>query len=161
MSGESTQGAALCAPAAVASAVSAAAVTSVFIENRLILEFSRQPIRIHANQALLNKSRTAIRRQYDASRSRDFAVSRCKLDRYLRFQSGRDARQRDIKMKHLIAACGIGLLVSVCSSAAFANEFRLSNNQRISCSRGLSPGKLSTATCKSHAYLFNIKTSEY
>src|SRR4051794_18227071 len=86
MSGESTQGAALCAPAAVASAVSAAAVTSVFIENRLILEFSRQPIRIHANQALLNKSRTAIRRQYDASRSRDFAVSRCKLDRYLRFQ---------------------------------------------------------------------------
>jgi hypothetical protein len=77
------------------------------------------------------------------------------------FKSGRDARQRDIKMKHLIAACGIGLLVSVCSSAASANEFRLSNNQRISCSRGLSPGKLSTATCKSYAYLFNIKTSEY
>ena len=64
-------------------------------------------------------------------------------------------------MKHLIMACGIGLLVSVLASAASANEFRLSNNQRISCSRGLSPGKLSTATCKSYAYLFNIKTSEY
>jgi hypothetical protein len=111
----------------------------------------------------LNKSRTAIRRQYDASRSRDFVVSRCKLDGYLGFRvrAQFNARQRDIKMKHLIKACGIGLLLSVLASAASANEFRLSNNQRISCSRGLSPGKLSTATCKSYAYLFNVKTSEY
>jgi hypothetical protein len=42
-----------------------------------------------------------------------------------------------------------------------ADEFRLSSNQRISCGRGLSAGKLSTATCRSFAYLFNTKTSEY
>src|SRR3978361_2205914 len=46
-------------------------------------------------------------------------------------------------------------------STARADEFKLSNNQRISCSRGLSPGKLNTATCKSYAYLFNVKTSAY
>jgi len=47
------------------------------------------------------------------------------------------------------------------ASAAHADEFKLSNNQRIACSRGLSPGKLNTATCKSYTYLFNVKTSEY
>jgi hypothetical protein len=46
-------------------------------------------------------------------------------------------------------------------SPARADDFKLSNNQRISCSRGLSPGKLTTATCRSYAYLFNVKTSEY
>ena len=44
---------------------------------------------------------------------------------------------------------------------AKADDFKLSNNQRIACSRGLSAGKLNTATCKSYAYVFNIKTSEY
>ena len=38
---------------------------------------------------------------------------------------------------------------------------KLSHNQRIACSRGLSAGKLNTATCKSYAYIFNTKTSEY
>jgi len=47
------------------------------------------------------------------------------------------------------------------SSPALADDFKLSNNQRISCSRGLSAGKLNTATCKSYAYVFNTKTSEY
>ena len=41
------------------------------------------------------------------------------------------------------------------------DDFRLSNNQRIACSRGLSAGKLNTSTCKSYAYVFNTKTSEY
>ncbi|MCG6206595.1 hypothetical protein LPW26_18255 [Rhodopseudomonas sp. HC1] len=45
--------------------------------------------------------------------------------------------------------------------AGHADDFQLSNNQRISCSRGLSPGKLTTATCRSYAYLFNTKTSDY
>jgi hypothetical protein len=44
---------------------------------------------------------------------------------------------------------------------ALADDFKLSSNQRISCSRGLSAGKLNTATCRSYAYIFNIKTSEY
>ena len=47
------------------------------------------------------------------------------------------------------------------ASAAQADDFQLSHNQRISCSRGLAPGKLNTATCKSYTYLFNTKTSEY
>ena len=45
--------------------------------------------------------------------------------------------------------------------AARADDYQLSHNQRISCSRGLAPGKLNTATCKSYTYLFNTKTSEY
>ena len=46
-------------------------------------------------------------------------------------------------------------------SAAQADEFKLSNTQRIACSRGLMAGKLNTATCKSYTYVFNVKTSEY
>ena len=61
----------------------------------------------------------------------------------------------------LKACCLIGVSVSILAPAAHAAEYQLSNNQRISCSRGLSPGKLSTATCKSYAYVFNTKTSEY
>src|SRR5476649_2326008 len=65
-------------------------------------------------------------------------------------------------MNHVVKICwGIALLFVTLVSAARADDFKLSNNQRISCSRGLSAGKLSTATCKSYAYVFNIKTSEY
>jgi hypothetical protein len=42
-----------------------------------------------------------------------------------------------------------------------ADEFKLGNNQRIACGRGLSAGKLNTATCRSYAYVFNTRTSEY
>jgi hypothetical protein len=54
-------------------------------------------------------------------------------------------------MKFLL---GVSLSLVTLAPVAHADEFKLSNNQRISCSRGLSPGKLNTAT-------FNIKTSEY
>jgi hypothetical protein len=65
-------------------------------------------------------------------------------------------------MNHVMKICsGVALLLVTLVPAAEADEFRLSNNQRISCSRGLSPGKLNTATCKSYAYIFNVKTSEY
>ena len=47
------------------------------------------------------------------------------------------------------------------ADVARADDFKLSNSQRIACSRGLSAGKLNTATCKSYAYIFNTKTSEY
>jgi hypothetical protein len=67
-----------------------------------------------------------------------------------------------IRMNHVMKICsGVALLLVTLVPAAEADEFRLSNNQRISCSRGLSPGKLNTATCKSYAYIFNVKTSEY
>jgi hypothetical protein len=56
---------------------------------------------------------------------------------------------------------GVTLSLATLVSVARADEFTLSHNQRISCSRGLAAGKLSTATCKSYAYLFNVKTSEY
>ena len=64
---------------------------------------------------------------------------------------------------NLVMKLGFGIALSfmTLASAAAADEFKLSNNQRISCSRGLSAGKLNTATCKSYAYVFNTKTSEY
>jgi hypothetical protein len=66
-----------------------------------------------------------------------------------------------IRMSHVVKVCLGALSLLTLVGVAQADEFRLSNNQRISCSRGLSPGKLNTATCKSYAYLFNVKTSEY
>jgi hypothetical protein len=67
-----------------------------------------------------------------------------------------------IEMKLVMKICwALALSLPALVSAARADEFALSHNQRISCSRGLAPGKLSTATCSSYAYLFNVKTSEY
>ena len=64
---------------------------------------------------------------------------------------------------NLVMKIGFGVALSLMTlvSAAQADNFKLSSNQRISCSRGLSAGKLNTSTCKSYAYLFNAKTSEY
>src|SRR5882672_4770272 len=56
---------------------------------------------------------------------------------------------------------GVALSLVTLVSFVHADEFRLSNNQRIACSRGLAAGKLNTATCKSYTYIFNVKTSEY
>jgi hypothetical protein len=65
-------------------------------------------------------------------------------------------------MNHVMKIClGAAASFATLLPVAHADEFKLASNQRISCSRGLSPGKLSTATCKSYAYLFNVKTSEY
>jgi hypothetical protein len=67
-----------------------------------------------------------------------------------------------IRMNHAMKICsGVALLFVTLVPAAEADEYKLSNNQRISCSRGLSAGKLNTSTCKSYAYIFNAKTSEY
>ena len=67
-----------------------------------------------------------------------------------------------IRMNHVMKiGFGAALSIMALAPAAEADEFKLSNNQRIACSRGLAPGKLNTATCKSYAYVFNVKTSEY
>jgi hypothetical protein len=67
-----------------------------------------------------------------------------------------------IRMNHVMKIClGVASLFVTLVPVAQADEFKLSNNQRISCSRGLAAGKLNTATCKSYAYLFNARTSEY
>ena len=61
-------------------------------------------------------------------------------------------------MKTCLAAA---LSFMTLASVAQADEYKLVSNQRIACGRGLAAGKLNTATCRSYAYLFNIKTSEY
>jgi hypothetical protein len=68
-----------------------------------------------------------------------------------------------IRMSHVTKICLFVALSSLTLvSAASADDlFKLSNNQRIACSRGLAAGKLNTATCKSYTYVFNTKTSEY
>ncbi len=51
-------------------------------------------------------------------------------------------------MNRVMKICwGVALSLTLVSFAR-ADEFKLSNNQRISCSRGLAAGKLNTATCK-------------
>jgi hypothetical protein len=64
-----------------------------------------------------------------------------------------------LAMKICFAAAP-SLLALVCTAEA-DELFKLSNNQRIACSRGLAAGKLNTATCKSYTYIFNTRTSEY
>src|SRR6476661_1938908 len=67
-----------------------------------------------------------------------------------------------IRMNHVTKICSCAALLVTLVSAAGADElFKLSNNQRIACSRGLAAGKLNTATCKSYTYVFNTRTSEY
>jgi len=60
-----------------------------------------------------------------------------------------------------VISLGAALSLAALVPVAHADDFELSHNQRIACSRGLSAGKLNTATCKSYAYIFNTKTSEY
>jgi hypothetical protein len=68
-----------------------------------------------------------------------------------------------IRMSHVMKLClpVVFSMVTVVSAASADELFKLSNNQRIACSRGLAAGKLNTATCKSYTYVFNTKTSEY
>jgi hypothetical protein len=66
-----------------------------------------------------------------------------------------------IRMRGVCKGMVVAGLMALASGIAQADEFKLSQNQRISCGRGLAPGKLSTATCRSYAYLFNATTSEY
>ena len=64
-------------------------------------------------------------------------------------------------MRQFVKQWAAAGLVALVATAAGADEFKLVSNQRIACGRGLSAGKLSTATCRSYAYLFNVRTSEY
>jgi hypothetical protein len=95
----------------------------------------------------------------------DFVISRFRLRDYVRLSLQTESLQKTIgitRMNHVMKSCfGVALLLVTPLAVAHADEFKLSQNQRISCSRGLSAGKLNTSTCKSYAYLFNAKTSEY
>jgi hypothetical protein len=59
-----------------------------------------------------------------------------------------------------IAVVGISVIAGVTAASA-ADEFKLSNNQRIACGRGLNAGKLQNINCKSYAFIFNTRTSEF
>ncbi|MEH2508993.1 hypothetical protein V1291_000347 [Nitrobacteraceae bacterium AZCC 1564] len=47
------------------------------------------------------------------------------------------------------------------AGANAADDIKLSSNQRIACGRGLTAGKLQNINCKSYAYIFNSRTSEF
>lgn len=53
------------------------------------------------------------------------------------------------------------LAMAATAPARADDAFKLGSNQRIACGRGLSAGRLNTATCRSYAYVFNARTSEY
>jgi hypothetical protein len=94
----------------------------------------------------------------------DFVISRCPPADYLWGEARPDHNDAgsggDSMRNGVMGGLALGALALTMGTVA-ADDFKLSNNQRISCGRGLSAGKLSTATCRSYAYLFNTKTSEY
>ena len=96
----------------------------------------------------------------------EFVISRLPLRDYVPLSIYNRCIAQDligmIRMNHVMKFCfGVALSFMTLASAAQADDFKLVSNQRIACGRGLSAGKLNTATCKSYAYLFNAKTSEY
>ncbi|MDO8981239.1 MAG: hypothetical protein Q7V17_18615 [Afipia sp.] len=60
----------------------------------------------------------------------------------------------------LLPALALTTFSSVTDARA-ADEIKLSSNQRIACGRGLTAGKLQNINCKSFAYIFNSRTSEF
>ena len=64
---------------------------------------------------------------------------------------------------HLLGFLPVLTIVAFASvtDASAADEIKLSSNQRIACGRGLNAGKLQNITCKSYAYVFNTRTSEF
>src|ERR1700682_2953724 len=172
MSGVSTQGvdAAACANADVVSAVSAAAIKRGLVENLVIMHAPSNRSEIVGRprlEQITNAIAASIRRVFSPQRASislyDFPHPSSRLCSgfglepvFTRYVTGM------IRMNHVMKIfLGAALLGVTLVPVAHADEFKLSNNQRISCSRGLSPGKLNTATCKSYAYLFSVKTSEY
>lgn len=59
-----------------------------------------------------------------------------------------------------VAVVALSVFAGVAAASA-ADEFKLSNNQRIACGRGLNAGKLQNIKCNSYAFIFNTRTSEF
>jgi hypothetical protein len=67
-------------------------------------------------------------------------------------------------MKTIFAVLSVVTLsaFSGMTDASAADDIiKLSNSQRIACGRGLNAGKLQNINCKSFAYIFNTRTSEF
>lgn len=62
------------------------------------------------------------------------------------------------RRRKLFFVAGFFLAAGIGVSAA--DDFKLSNNQRIACGRGLNAGKLQNINCRSYAFIFNTRTSE-
>src|SRR5205807_5158704 len=168
-----------CANADVASTLSAAAIKRVFFEVLFILHPPRMIFEQITNVVVPSTRPAFTTCLHDLPSQFAFTICLGPHARAIRLCDfphgpsrlscgfGLETRRQDevigmIRMNHVIKVClGIALLSLTLVSVARADEFKLSNNQRISCSRGLSAGKLNTSTCKSYAYLFNVKTSEY
>jgi hypothetical protein len=108
-------------------------------------------------------------RVYSRAYSREFVISRAAPGDYVPVSVWKAFSKNTVigmnRMNLVMKIC-LGAALSLAALAsqapvAHADDFELSHNQRIACSRGLSAGKLNTATCKSYAYIFNTKTSEY
>lgn len=65
-----------------------------------------------------------------------------------------------MRFLNIVSALSFVLLAGVATASA-ADDIKLSNNQRIACGRGLTAGKLQNINCKSFAYIFNSRTSEF
>jgi hypothetical protein len=93
-------------------------------------------------------------------------IPRIRLRDYVARQAGNQfiaqTTHRMIRMSPVMKTITVAAFAFMTlTSLASADDFKLVSNQRIACSRGLAPGKLNTATCKSFAYVFNARTSEY
>jgi hypothetical protein len=172
----SSQGVAACAKAdalsiEVLSADSAAAIKKVLAEIPVIVLLpviscvaSRRPTSFF--EQITNAVISSIRRELArVMHSCEFVISRSSLRDYVPHCVYQSSIAQNligmIRMNHVMKFClGVALSFMTLASAQ-ADDFKLVSNQRIACGRGLSPGKLNTATCKSYAYLFNAQTSEY
>jgi hypothetical protein len=65
-----------------------------------------------------------------------------------------------MRFLNIVSALALVLLAGIATASA-ADDIKLSNNQRIACGRGLTAGKLQNINCKSFAYIFNSRTSEF
>lgn len=65
------------------------------------------------------------------------------------------------KIRAAALLTGAMCLLGSSGGAQSAEIYKISNNQRISCNRGLTAGKLQNIACKSYAYIFNSVTSDF
>jgi hypothetical protein len=70
-------------------------------------------------------------------------------------------RQFEFSSRVLAGLAIMGFATASPCKAQSGDLFKISPNQRISCSRALAPGKQQTISCKSYAYVMNAVTSEF
>src|SRR5690349_12795334 len=153
MSGFRSQGPASCASAGAPRAPSAARVKRAFTVIPVIVDLRHQLL-----EQITNVIDPSMRpgtadiawheRSSPASRpANDFVISCTPPCDYLPLSvyNGKTIRTGMIRMSQVVKLCSALVFALVTLASARADEFKLSNNQRIACSRGLAAGKLNTA----------------